>query len=205
MTAILVSPTGGVPGTSVANAGRARAKGFETEFTYLLADNWSIAGSYAYIDSEVTEKKEGGVSVPSNELPLPRYIPENQWSLVLNYDQEFSAFKLTGTATYTWIDEILGNDKSVTSLYQDSGGNLTMEQARSAVDAYASDAYGLLSLNLMVSPLDDRYSVSLWCKNVLDERKISSTNSQITGSTYQYVSGRYTEPRMWGVTLTANF
>jgi iron complex outermembrane receptor protein len=209
MTDIFTAPGTTTSSTVVSNAGKAEAKGFETEITYLISDNWSISGSYAYIDSQVKEQRDqSGDKIPSAELPIEQFVPENQWSLTLNYDQEFSAFKLAGTVSYAWIDEIYGNDKSVQTIVNESASTsspLTPEQAKSFIDASTSDAFGLLNLNLTVSPLDDRYSVTLWVKNALDERKVQSTIGFISGATYQYVRAIYTEPRMWGVTVNANF
>jgi hypothetical protein len=149
-------------------------------------------------------------------MPLPQFIPENQFTLALNYDQEFDNFKLAGTLTYSWVDEILGDQKSVATILNDSriygGANppegtptLTEAEARGYLDAVTSDAHGLFNLNLTVSPLDDQYSVTFWMKNVLDDRKIASNIGFISGQTYQYARGVYTEPRMWGVTATYNF
>jgi iron complex outermembrane receptor protein len=210
LTTILNSTNGGTPGTSIANAGRAESKGFETELTYLVTDNWKINASYAYIDAEVKEKKQQGVKLPSDELPNLQYVPENQWSLGVSYDQEFETFKLAGTANYSWIDEMASQDKTPTTAFKDAGSgvganSLTMAQAASFVDAAKSDAFGLLNLSMTVSPLDDKYSFTLWVKNALDERAISSTIGFISGTTYQYVRGVYTEPRTWGGTVTVNF
>jgi iron complex outermembrane receptor protein len=202
---------GGISGTSILNAGTAESRGLETEFTYLINDNFSLSGSYAYIDAEVTEFESGGVRVPDSELPVNQFIPENQWSLALNYDQEFETFKVAATASYTWIDEMLGNNESAESIYQETQGlarvaaRLTREQAESFVDAATTDAYGLLNLSATVSPLDDRYSLTLWVKNALDERKVQSTIGFVSGDAYQYVRGTVTEPRTWGVTGTINF
>ena len=202
---------GGISGTSILNAGAAESQGFETEFTYLINDNFSLSGSYSYIDAEVTEFESGGVAVSEEELPTNQFIPENQWSLALNYDQEFSVYKVSATASYSWIDEMLGNDESASSIYAETQGlarvaaRLTQEQAEGFVEAGTSDAYGLLNLNATISPLDDRYSLTLWVKNALDERKVQSTIGFISGDAYQYVRGTVTEPRTWGVTATMNF
>jgi iron complex outermembrane receptor protein len=201
----------GISGTSVLNAGTAESKGLETEFTYLINDNFSLSGSYAYIDAEFTELVSAGVPVPDSELPVTQFIPENQWSLALNYDQEFETFKVAATAAYTWIDEMRGNDASPENIYQESqrlarvAARLTREQAKGFVDAATTDAYGLLNLSATVSPLDDRYSLTLWVKNALDERKVQSTIGFVSGDAYQYVRGTVTEPRTWGVTGTINF
>jgi iron complex outermembrane receptor protein len=218
LTTILPAATPGTPpGTSVLNAGKSEVTGLETELTYLISENWSISGSYAYIDSEVTEQSLlSGQKVPKSQLPLAQFIPENQVTLSLNYDQEFESFKLAGTLTYFWIDEVHGDQKSVDKVVQDSRTGfsvanpngtptLTREQAKSYVDAVTTDAYGLFNLNLTASPLDDKYSVSLWVKNLLDERKIASTIGFVSANTYQYVRGTYTEPRMFGATVTVNF
>src|SRR5690606_11361980 len=208
-TTIFADQTTQTSATAVLNAGTTESKGLETELTYLFHENWSIAATYAYIDSEFTELESGGMKVPDEELPITQFVPENQWSLSLNYDQEFSALRLSGTATYYWIDEMLGNDESAASIVAESANlgvaALTPAMAESFIDASTTDAYGLLNLNLTASTLDDKYSASLWVKNALDERKVQSTIGFISGQVYQYVRGTYTEPRMWGVTLNASF
>ena len=208
-TTIFADQTTQTSATAVLNAGTTESKGLETELTYLLHENWSIAATYAYIDSEFTELESGGMKVPDEELPITQFVPENQWSLSLNYDQEFSALRLSGTATYYWVDEMLGNDESAASIVAESANlgvaALTPAMAESFIDASTTDAYGLLNLNLTASTLDDKYSASLWVKNALDERKVQSTIGFISGQVYQYVRGTYTEPRMWGVTLNASF
>jgi iron complex outermembrane receptor protein len=209
MTDIFTAAGTTTSSTVVNNAGKAEAKGFETEFVLALNDYWNLSGSYAYIDSQVTEqRRQDGSKIPSSELPIEQFIPENQWSLALNYDQEFSAYKLSGTVSYSWIDEIFGNDKSVQTIVDETARTsnpLTVAQARSFVDAATSDAFGLLNLSLTASPVDDLYSVTLWCRNALDERQVRSTIGFISGATYQYVRADYTEPRTWGVTVSAKF
>src|SRR5690606_29354520 len=107
------STPGAPPGTNVRNAGEAEAKGFETEFTYLLSENWSLSGSYGYVDAEITSlvsfnPASGRVeALPSNRLPNVIRIPENEWTLSLNYDQEFDSLRVSGTAMYHWVDEMV--------------------------------------------------------------------------------------------------
>lgn len=195
-------------GTAVLNAGQSEAKGFEAEFTYLLHENWSVAGTYSYIDVEVTEMEDpNGNPLPSESFPLPQFVPENEWSLSLNYDQEFDAFRVAGTAMYHWIDEMYGNDKSAFEIVNETvgAGDFTPAEAAGFVDSHLSDAYGTLNLNVTVSTLDELYSATLWGKNVLDERAKQSTIAFVAGSNYQYSTATYTEPMTWGVTLKASF
>jgi outer membrane receptor protein involved in Fe transport len=194
----------------VLNAGTAEAKGLETEFTYLISENWSISGTYAYIDSEITELVENGAKVSSDRLPIPNFIPENEASLSLNYDQEFSSFKVAATAMYRWVDWMYGNDESAQNGVDETAGlpdglELSLEQAKEWVESHKTDPHGILNLNVTLSPLDDQYNVTFWVKNALDERKTNSSIAFISGNAYQYSTHGYTEPRMWGVTVQANF
>jgi hypothetical protein len=178
----------------------------------VLHDNWSVAGTWAYIDSKVTKfvddfDGDGSLSPRPDELiPLVMFAPENEWTLSLNYDQEFSNFRLAGTMMYHWIDEMYGNDKSTAEVYDEiSTYGLTYQDAAAYTKAHTSDAYGTVNINLTASTLDDLYSISLWGRNILDERAAANGIGFIAGNSYQYATVTHTEPLTWGVTLKANF
>lgn len=213
---VLAVPVGvsATPASITKNAGESEAKGFETEFTYLLNENWNLSGSYAFIDAEVTSliayNPVSGMDeeVDANRRPQTQFIPENEWTLSVNYDQEFDAFNLQGTATYHWIDEMYGSPESAEEIVAVSSASatpFTLAQAQEWVDAGTSDAHGTLNLNLTISTLDDKYSASLWSKNVLDERAQQSSINFILAPFYSYATATYTQPRTFGVTLKAKF
>lgn len=203
----------GPPGTTTRNAGKAEAVGFETEVTYILSDNWSLSGSYAFVDTEITEMAGADCtdpllpvveSVPDACIPAVSLVPENEWTLALNYDREFSQFRLAGTAVYHWIDTIEYATRSATD-YQIALPALSVAQVQGAIDAARSDAYGTLNFNTTLSTLDDKYHLTLWCKNVLDERAVQSTVINIPGGAYQYVAATVNEPRTYGMSVKVNF
>ena len=203
---------GGGTGTAIRNAGKAEAQGFETEFTYLLSENWSLSGSWSYIDLSIAEFVDDydgdGVFTarPDFLLPIAQFVPENEFSLSLAYDQDFDKFSLAGSFTYHWIDEMPGNDKSVEVVSDEIAPyGLTMEDAQEFVDGHTSDAYGRANLSLTASDLDDRYSATFWVRNVFDERAAQSGIGFVAGANYQYSTLTWTEPRTMGVTLKVNF
>lgn len=209
---VLALATGSTtPSAVTKNAGDAESKGLETEFTYLFNDNWSLSGSYAYIDAQFTSLiafdstlgKDAEVS--ANRLPNILYVPENEWTLSLNYDKDYASFNLRATATYHWIDEMYGNTESPAEIEHASGGAISEAQAKDWEDATTTDAYGTLNLNAIFTTLDDKYSVSLWGKNVLDERAVQSSVAFILNPYYAYGNVSYTQPRTWGVTVKASF
>ncbi len=203
------STPGAPPGTNVRNAGEAEAKGFETEFTYLLSENWSLSGSYGYVDAEITSlvsfnPASGRVeALPSNRLPNVIRIPENEWTLSLNYDQEFDSLRVSGTAMYHWVDEMVFVAETPAEIA--AGGIVNFQDASEWESASTSDDYGLLNMSITFSTLDEKYNATLWGKNVLDERKAQSSIGFISGRAYQYATSTYTEPATYGVTLKVNF
>lgn len=223
-TVVIPNPDPGVPpGTANKNAGAAETTGFETELTYILSEDWAVSANYAYIDSKITELSNynpltGQIEKVSAEfIPEQFNVPENEWTLSLNYDHEFELFKVGATATYHWIEGYSMATTAPAELYRElEEGPLVdgiattnplgydLGYYEDMTKAVRTDDYGILNLNITVSPLDDRYSVSLWSKNLLDER---ARNFSITnfGTAYQYVSSMYTEPRTWGVTFKATF
>jgi outer membrane receptor protein involved in Fe transport len=139
-------------------------------------------------------------------LPIPQFIPENEFTLSLAYDQDFDNFTLAGTVTYHWIDEMVGNDKSVATVADEIAAyGLSYADAQAFVKSHSSEAHGTVNFNLTASDFEDRYSATLWVKNVLDERAAQSGLGFIAGSNYQYANQTWTEPRTMGVTLKANF
>jgi len=219
-TVLIPNPNPNVPpGTANKNAGKAEAKGFETEITYLVHDNWSVSASYAYIDAQIKEiiDQETGENVSADRIPEQFMVPKNEYTIGVNYDQDFGGYTVSGSATYHWVEDMSFSTSSPGQYYYELetrpandgiAGTVplgyTQEYYEDLVKSVRTDAYGLLNLSISVSPQDERFSVTLWGKNVLDER---ARNFAITnfGSAYQYVSSTYTEPRTYGVTVKAKF
>jgi iron complex outermembrane recepter protein len=168
------------------NAGTARVKGVEFEFTahpfqYLSA---SFAGSYQ--DAYLTEGATPDQYALNNTLgrtgdSIPN-VPKFQFNLGLNYTAPISG---------TW-QGVLAGDLSY----------------RSAVDAYFAsnqqfniplDSYALL--NLRAGVINGPWSVTAFARNVTDKRaEISAINSSQDPSALLTV-----RPRTIGVTLTRKF
>ncbi|MGE0384178.1 MAG: TonB-dependent receptor [Gammaproteobacteria bacterium] len=223
---VLSQPAPGsvVPGTNVKNAGDADALGLETELFVTLTDRWSAQGSFSWVDTQINSLEsfnyELGVVAPVPDARLPDIVrvPDMQWTLALNYNDELNLFqtplKLAATATYTWIDEFRSDSQNAAEIVYQSqsrpallvfGGDFNLAQAQSWVDNDYTDAFGLMNLNFTFSTLDDRYSLTLWSRNLFDERAKQSTLSFINGLVYQYGTANYTEPRTFGATLKYRF
>jgi len=204
------SVPGAPPGTNIRNAGEAEAQGFEMEVTYLLTDNLNVAATYGYIDSEITSlatynPESGRVEeVPKNRLPNVIIVPENEWSLTLNYDREFNNLLVRASALYAWTDEMVFVAETAAEI-DFTNAFIDEEQAQGWVDGSTSEAYGMLNLTLTFSSLDEKYNLTFWGKNVLDERAHRSSHSFISGQAYQYASANYTEPSTFGATATVKF
>jgi iron complex outermembrane receptor protein len=196
----IVSASGGQATTVVINAAETEVKGFETELAFQLIESITLNAAYAYTDAKYNEFKDGN---GNKVTPTPRlwYIPENEYSLSLNYHDEFAFGNLTFNALYHWIDEM---DSSDVSRYPAVPAAMDAAKTKEYIKATTTDAYGTLNLRLTYTTPNEMFNVSLWGNNVLDERAKISTLGLIASS-YNYVSAMYNDPMTWGVTIGAKF
>ena len=69
------------------NAGKARTKGIEFDASAQLSDAFTLHAGYSYTDAEITESVDEIAVYDGNILPGS---PRTQWSLSLDFNQDFS-------------------------------------------------------------------------------------------------------------------
>lgn len=156
------------------NAGRATIKGYETQLVAGPFGGISLSAAYAYTDARFDEFDDAGVDRSGNRISR---TPEHKVTVSPSYSVDLSgALKLTAAVDYRYE-----------SLIYDDNSNQGPEirPATHFVDA-----------RLVVDGIADHWSLSLWGKNLTDERS-RIFQSVFLGANF----GTYNPPRTYGFTL----
>ena len=177
---------GPVPGSAfgtfqTTNVGSADISGLEVEFTWHATEAFSVSGSYGYLDTEISGLTLNTATGPTDFSGLPlRQSPENSLNLVANYNMTANSGDYNFRLQFSHIDDQF-NDYPTLS-----------ETVIEEVD--------LLNASVRwVSP-ETRYEVTLWGKNLTDERYVSHSYRIGPGSI-----GVWSDPLTVGVTGLIHF
>lgn len=172
----------------VQNAGAAEIYGADVDFALRLNDNWDLDGGAAYTHGRYTEFPRALVVVRQ-----PNGINRQIFDDVSgNPTARTPTFTANGTLTYTRDTELGEVSASATGSY--NSGFYWQPDKR----IFEPD-YFILNGQVSFAP-SERYRITLWGRNLLDERY--ATFQQQTGVGDNIV---YDRPRSYGVTLAANF
>jgi iron complex outermembrane recepter protein len=180
------------------NAGKARVKGIETEFTYLPV-NWLTLGlNYAYTDARYREYNYApGLSYAGNVLPQ---TPKQQVHASAEVNVPWSAVhgELFAGSDYTFRSQIQFEDSNNTP--------------QSILDKTRFN--GIVNLHVGWRSTDERMTVNLFAKNVSNRRALinfpdftdyfATPNESANPNDHIYLA-RYTPERALGVSLTVRY
>lgn len=169
------------------NAGEVRSRGLELDFTAMPTEALRISGGFAYIDAEIVDfvggpcsprqvgADENSCSAGSQDLSgkdLP-FSPNVKFNLSAEYFVNIGEnHQLIPRATYRWQDDEL----------------FSMDQ-----DAQKGQgAYGVLDFSVRLESVDEKYSVTLFVDNALDENFVDAIvhNNIWAGAYDHYYSAR---------------
>jgi len=177
---------GPVPGSAfgtfqTTNVGSADISGLEVEFTWYATEAFSISGSYGYLDSEISGLTLNTASGPTDFSGLPlRQSPENSLNLVANYKVMANSGEYDFRVQFSHVDDQFNDYPTLTE---------TVIEEANLLDASVR----------WVSP-EARYEVTLWGKNLTDERYVSHSYRIGPGSI-----GVWSDPFTVGITGQMNF
>ena len=192
------------------NAGDLEIKGVEIEFVWNMFDNTTVSGYFAHNEAEYITFLEGvcwdatpfhtGVDDPGrfppqpgqdpNELPCDRsgnnlpYNPEDRFNLSLTQNFPMGSNNLFFRAEYAWMSDQFTDGDVDPLTFQDS--------------------FGILNLRFGVDIDDWNSTVTLWARNVTDERYyLGSFDPPLLdfGRMNSYPS----EPATYGITFRKNW
>ena len=161
------------------NAGVSQAAGFETEGTWLISDDLTLSGSFAYLHHEYQEFDLPGVGdLSGNTVP---FSPKIKVGFTGTYEQAISYGSLTYNVIFSHQDEV------EMSVFNSPKTQMS--------------AWNTLDANIRFAPENERYFVTLWTKNLTDERTRIAANS-VAGLWNFTMYGR---PRSYGLEIGVKF
>lgn len=167
--------------TVIRNASTLEMTGFELEMLWQVSEHWDLQMTYGFLDAEYDDylaDLNGDQVITDNSDLEPRNTPENTFGLTASYTRQIGPGVFNGVASYRYRDEIETNASNDPLGSLDSIDN---------VDATLSYTW-------------ENYRVAVWGRNITDERE--QRWATIGGIATR---GWWSEPDMYGVTLSASF
>jgi iron complex outermembrane receptor protein len=191
--------------TAVVNIDEAESYGFDTDFTVLLSQNWTLRAGLSYNKAELTDAKD--VPCTSGEP-----VGEEVWS--------YNTCDFTGDragAAPEWSANLSSeyfNDLGDSMQWYVRGLFNAESEYYSISERKDLDSYAMLDLYLGLRSSSDTWDANIWVKNVTDESAVLKTETR--GELPDYDAGaqvanpyiwirRSLDPRTIGVTVSYNF
>jgi iron complex outermembrane receptor protein len=167
--------------TVVRNASSLEMSGLELEVLYQVSDAWDIMATYGHLNSEyanyIADLTGDGI-ITDNSALVPRNTPENTFGLTTSYTTQIGNGDLKARVSYRYRGALETESQNNPLGHLDSINNV----------------------NANISYTMNNYSVSVWGRNITDERE--QRWSTIGGLTSR---GWWNEPATYGLTLSASF
>ena len=164
---------------TITNAGEAKIDGFELELAALISEGFTLRGSFASLDSEITKVNQGSNIKRGTQLPR---AADRTWNLSAEYVTDVGAGTMEFRAGYRFVG--------------DHYFDLNEQKAG------FEEGYGLLDGRIAYVGQDESWELALWGKNLSDEVYRSHVQSIRAGRAGISQIG---EPRTFGLTFTKSF
>ncbi|CAN1512750.1 CirA Outer membrane receptor proteins, mostly Fe transport [Caulobacteraceae bacterium] len=176
----LVPIGGGVTRIVITNAASSTIQGLEVDAKWVASENWSFDLNYGYLDATFDNYVFNATfDFSGNQMPRS---PKTTFSIAANYTRPTAWGRFDARLGYAWRDEIF------------------FEADNNVIDPDSSEgALGLVDMSAGIT--GDRWAVSLWGRNLSDERY----RRQVLNSTGNSQREIWAEPRTVGLRLTYSF
>ena len=167
--------------TVVRNAASMEMTGLELELMYQVTEAWDLMVTYGYLEAEYKDylaDLNGDNVITDNSGLIPRNTPENTFGITTSYTTQVGNGELKGRVSYRFRDE-MNSDSSNNPL---------------------GDLDSIENVNATLGYTIDNYSVTIWGRNLTDERE--QRWATIGGITSR---GWWNEPQTLGITFAASF
>lgn len=162
------------------NGGTATSRGVEVEGRLRLTDNFSVDFAAGYLDAKYTQ---GGANIDIGS-PLTR-SPDFSYSVGAEYDVDIGVGNLNFRLDWSWRDEF------VTNSTRDG--------------AFIVGNFGLLDGNIRFTPSNDRWTIAMYGKNILDKKYYDNALDFSPQTPFGYVQGIPGKPAEYGVKAEYRF
>jgi len=179
---VLIPDVGGQVNSHVKNAGTAEVKGVELEMQAQITEGLSVYLMAGLLDAEYvdfTADVTGDAIETDNTYLKFRNAPDTTVGVGFDYVRPVSVGEFSTNYSYRWSDDY------ETEFFNDPRGHV--------------DAMGMHNIGFSLS-IDDKYKISLYGRNLTDERfaRVVKIGGLSQGGTYN-------EPRNYGLAFTADF
>jgi len=159
-------PDTGLILTRLGNIGEAVHDGFEMELLWLPSERLMLQANGAWLDAKIDDSDTLVATWLGTVEPIEgsqrRSAPEYSYSLLARYTVPVCcALESTLQLDYNWRDDFSGDGPSVIES--------TMGDQQ--------EAYGLMGARIALAPLDGRWEMSIWGRNLLDENYVSNATT----------------------------
>ncbi len=190
----------GSPGqeTITLNAGKSRSRGVEIETTWLATTNLQLKASLGVLDAEYDEFSfQPDPALPPvdlSNLDIP-FASKVQFGFEGLYD-----YGLANGGSLTFVASVHYQSKAETSPFDENAASAAVPVARHPTNT-EMQARTLLNANITYRSPDQRYHLTLFGKNLLNEEYRVTANS--VGNLWNFT--QYGEPLKWGLEFGVNF
>jgi iron complex outermembrane receptor protein len=181
--------------TVVNNIDSQEISGLEVDLSWQITQNWFVRANYGYLDAEYNEfyaDLNGDDVETENSFMQPRNTPENTFGISTVYTAAIGPGNLQGVLAYRYRDAIQ------TDLVSQSPTTAPSPTNTGGIGAMGSIYDISAQLSYMFS--DDRYRITVYGKNLTDQRELY--NQTIGGIATR---GYWNDPRTYGVEFAVSF
>ena len=183
--------------TITLNAGKSHAFGVEIETTWLVSDAFQIRASLGYLDAQYDEFEFEGVDMSDLDIP---FASEWQIGLQASYDQVLDSgavLTYTAGAHFQTDAEMSPFDPNAAQGVNPSfPGNVARHPTYTQLEERT-----LVDANITYTAASERWYMTLWSKNLLNEEYRTSANS-VAGL---WNFSHYGAPLQWGLEFGVSF
>lgn len=186
----ITTVTGSGTRSFLTNIGEVSLQGVEFEGSARASEALTLSFAAAFNDARYDSYTEA-------PLPIEHLFPGGPISADLSGTRVPSAPKFTGQISLNYAQPVTDQ----LTLFGYANQTWRSDTALYTLSEYArQEAYGLTNLGLGVRAIDDRWSLTLWARNLFDEEYATAFGAASATAPYIQILG---EPRTVGITLTA--
>lgn len=203
----LDGPAGTVPTYNLRNVD-AEGQGAEIEFKWQATDDFLISANYGYLDTEYTkwgyfpweleEITQGGTVADLTGEPISG-MPKTRYSIAFDYMMELDI------GEFAWHFDYAHSGERQQDL---DGPQLAIlpydpSQVEGLTPDNKIDSYNLANFRLTYFPAEGDYNISLYARNLFDEKYLLGTGGQAMAVGSPIANPGL--PRMYGIEFSYNF
>jgi iron complex outermembrane receptor protein len=198
-----------VPGRTtlltVLTNGDQRDYGVEAEVAFRVTHDLTLEANGALLDAKLTKNPQpstfGSTILFDQTSDNVAYAPKSQFSVAANYAHDFGSVRVKARLDYAWSASYFFGGQSCATYKITPGCATALPQA--VIDAQTAPAAGLLGARLGFSFADDKYGITVWGRNLTNDRGRQS-GLYVASFGFAGLSNRR-DPASYGVTLNAKF